>query len=651
MRKIYTSAFAVALLVACGDDGGGDPDGGADDSDAAVSSADAAPAVCTELDSPVTTLSTYPAMYSGDTTGSGANLEVAMGVCTDERTYFSQAGEDQVVELTGLTPATTYAVNVTAVADISFYVATGCDDAAGGPSTGQCELFVDETEGGSEFGEFMAPDSGSVYLIIDTFYMDAAPDGTYTVEVFEPECSMDVDCNATPLTPLCNRGRCVECITAFDCTDSAMPTCDITMGACAVGYDMCTGDDGNENDDDGPAGATVVAPAVNTPDVTMGAICSAPAVESDFYEITVAEGDDRVFVLDWATAEDLDLILWDSNGMVLDTAFFAQPEVLRATDMAAGTYYVMVSQFDPPDTAAAADYTFTATVPECTTNFDCGDSNLPVCGVTGICEAGPDDCTNEDGGENGNDGPAGATDVTPTVGGMTTTMAAVCNSPAGESDFFAVTVADGDNITATLSWVDNAVDLDITAYDATGQTLGFAFYQNPEVVTLTNLPAGTHYIQVVYFGAIVTAAVDYTLTVERSAGGCTTAADCAIEHETQFFRGDCLVSGACAFIDGAGAVDGGDPCDSGDDCTSGFCSYLAFEADAAASVCTVTCGDDSECMTALGAGYACTTPFQVNTCHPTCTVNEDCGANIGSDTIDANLPWDYLTCNAGTCDI
>lgn len=651
MRKIYTSVFAVALLVACGDDSSSDPDAGADDADAAVAMPDAAPAVCTELDSPVTTITSYPAKYAGDTTGSGADLEVAMGVCTDERTYFSQAGDDQVIELTGLTADTVYAVNLTAVADISFYVATGCDDAAGGPAAGQCELFVDETEGGAEFGEFTAPASGSVYLIVDTFYTDPAPDGTYTLEVFEPECSVDMDCNGSPLTPLCNRGRCVECITAFDCTDSGMPTCDVTVGACAIGYDTCTGDDANENDDDGPAGATVVAPVLNTPDVTTGAICSAPAAEGDFYEITLAEGDDRVFVLDWATSEDLDMVLFDSAGTVLDTAFFDQPEVLRLTDVAADTYYVLVSQFDPPDTAAAASYTLTATVPECTTHFDCADGNAPVCGLTGICEAGPDECTNEDAGENGNDGPAGATDVTPTVGGSTSTDAAVCNSPATETDYFAVTVDDGDNITATLSWADNAVDLDLTALDSTGQILGFAFYQNPEVVTLTNLPAGTHYLQVVYFGATVTAAVDYTLTVDRTAGGCTTVADCASEYHTQLFRGECQGSGACTFIDGAGAVDGGNPCDSADDCTSGSCSYLSFEADAAASVCTVTCTSDAECTTALGAGYSCTTPFQTNRCHPTCTINEDCGANIGSDTLDTDLPWDYLTCNAGTCDL
>ena len=34
-----------------------------------------------------------------------------------------------------------------------------------------------------------------------------------------------------------------------------------------------------------------------------------------------------------------------------------------------------------------------------------------------------------------------------------------------------------------------------------------------------------------------------------------------------------------------------------------------------------------------------------------CTVDTDCGANTGSETLDTGLPWDYLTCNAGACDL
>ena len=154
-----------------------------------------------------------------------------------------------------------------------------------------------------------------------------------------------------------------------------------------------------------------------------------------------------------------------------------------------------------------------------------------------------------------------------------------------------------------------------------------------------------------YFGDAVTTAIDYTLTVSRTTGGCTTIADCAAVYETQLFRGSCN-SGACELIDGAGALADGVTCDSPDDCTSGNCSYLSFESDADTSVCTVTCAADADCTAALGAGYACTTPFSTNLCHPTCTADTDCGANTGSETIDGGLPWDYLTCNgSGACDL
>ena len=84
---------------------------------------------------------------------------------------------------------------------------------------------------------------------------------------------------------------------------------------------------------------------------------------------------------------------------------------------------------------------------------------------------------------------------------------------------------------------------------------------------------------------------------------------------------------------------------------SGQCSYIAFESDAAASVCTVTCTATAACTAALGAGYTCLTGLATNFCVPACTENLECGADIGSGTPDDPLPWDYLTCTpaSGVC--
>ena len=54
---------------------------------------------------------------------------------------------------------------------------------------------------------------------------------------------------------------------------------------------------------------------------------------------------------------------------------------------------------------------------------------------------------------------------------------------------------------------------------------------------------------------------------------------------------------------------------------------------------------------ALGAGYACTTPFITNFCHPVCDADTECGADLNSDELDPDLPWDYLVCNAGACEL
>ncbi len=648
LSKLASLTAALALF-ACGSATTNDPDAGPGTTDAAISTADAGPAQCPDFVSPVASLSAYPAMYSGDLANATANLTVAEGVCTDERSYFGQDGGDDVIALTGLTAGTEYVIKIDAVVDISFYIATSCTESAGGPATGECLLFVDEATG-SESGDFTAPASGNVFVVVDQFGTDVPADGTYELSVFEAECSTSAECTDS-VKNMCSNRQCVQCATDFDCTTTAAPACNASTGLCDT-FEDCTGDDPSppEHGDDGPTGAVALTPALGVPSVVSANICSKPASESDYYTITVAEGDTRVFALDWVGGADLDLYLYDSTGAFVASEFFNQPEVMVSENLAAGTYYLRVAKFDEVPVAAATGYTLTAALPDCSTSFDCTDAAKPVCGPARSCVAGPTDCTGDDAGEV-DDGPAGATDITPNVGANTTTTAKVC-SGAGEADYFKVTVADGDNLTVTLTWADSASDLDLTANDSTGLGTGFSFWKSPEVVTLTNLPAGVHYLSVTKFSSSPElAAVDYSLKVERSAGGCTTVADCAAEYETQFFRGVCDSNKACQFIDGAAALSAGKLCDSPDDCTSGVCSYGLFQSGADTSICSVACTSDAECSSL--AGTKCTVPYTDNFCKPTCTVDTECGANTGSETLDMGKPWDYLTCNAtsGACEL
>lgn len=645
------AALALPLaLAACGDDGGPGTPGG----DAAPDPGADASALCAEFAAPAETVSSYPASVSGDLSGAGAELSVAETVCLDERRYYEQIGEDQVVHLSGLTPGAEYVLRLRAGADLSFYVATGCDPAAAGPVSGQCLLFVDQALG-REYGEFVASDAGEAFVVIDHFGDQALEDGSYTLDVYEPACAGASGCSGD--SPVCHERACVACASPVHCTDLAAPVCDPGDNTCGPGFDECTGDDEVESGDDGPAGAIELSPTELSPAEHQGRICSQPAAELDYYRITLDEAGARALTLSWESTDDapadLDLFLLDGTGQLIAESVTSSPELIRR-ELDPGAYYLAVSRFQPGGEAETTPYTVTARIPECSTSFDC-ELAAPLCDAGGSCIAGPDQCTGDDGSAEaaGDDGPAGARDVTPALGATSTTTSQICNTPAAEADWFRVEVEGGDGLAIDLSWADPVGDLDVTAYDAEGRRYGLSFWRRPELVTLTNLPAGPVYIEVVYYGAPVVDAIDYALSVTRTAGGCASAADCAAEHSTQIYRGACdAEAGACRFLDGAGQLAAGAHCDSADDCESGLCSARIFESDAELSVCTVACNRDAECTDALGSGYACTDiqGAQQDTCHPACELSTECGANPGSSSLDGALPWDYLRCTAeGAC--
>jgi hypothetical protein len=633
-RRICSLLLVLASACGAAACNAGDargPDGGVD-APGGDAGADAATGACAEFAAPAAVFSSYPATYDGTVTGAGGDVGVLTGQCAEQRGYFNPSGEDLVIRLDGLIAGTDYAVKLDGASDVSFYVASGCREISVGPGD-QCLLFVDQS-GANEHGDFTAPDAGPLYLIIDHFGTEPLPDGAFSVRVAAAECSNSGECGSG----VCFARLCVECGSPFDCTSATAPACDPVANACAAN-DQCSGDDARENADDGPAGAVPLA----FPSLVNGAICNAPDGELDWFRFDVATTSDLALQLDWSGDADLDLVLIDSIGTTITSTLFNHPEILLLRDRPPGSYYLLVSQFDGTS-PVAVPYTLTASLPECDDAFDCTQSNAPTCGPAGACIAGPSACVGDDVGDGPDDGPAGATVLT---SGQTAT-GNICNSPAFERDYYRIDVAAGDSLDVEVAWSDTGADLDVIAHIPDGRQIGMSFWSAPEQMRLTNLPAGPIYLEVLWFGSATTDAVDYSITAMRAAGGCNTVADCASTHDTQLFRGDCRPSGACVFVEGGAALAADALCDSDDDCDSGVCSYWNFASNAERSICTTTCMSTNDCA----AGLHCTTPFTRNTCRPACGADTDCGANIGSEDVDAGEVWDFLTCNSTTlsCD-
>lgn len=642
MKKL-ACAIAIALAACSGDDGGA--------TDAGVDAPIDAPSVT--CGTPAATLTTYPAMFTGSTDGAGNDLTVADSVCAEQNGYFGASGEDQLVELTGLTAGTTYVIELDTDDDLSFYVTTGC--LGGMPADDACLLHVD-ARFTDEVGQFVAPAGGAVFVVIDSFDgSDPPPTGDYTLRVHAFECEDDSGCTGDPDGPVCFNNACVECGSAFDCT-AAEPVCD-GAHTCVPGPAMCTGDDAGESDDGPGAARSLAFPTAATPTTTSAAVCTLPPTEADWYTFTApAAGSVRITATWTATPDpaptDLDFRIYDAEGALVDRGISteADRELLLVSLPAAGAYYVEVQRYEPMNQPAATAYTLTLAIPQCDDAFDCTAAGMPVCDDTGTCVAGFSQCVGDDLGDATDDGPAGARTLNGAIGVAQSLAGSICNTPAGEADWYRVDVGAGEGATLQLEWTMTTVDLDLAVFDAQGRLVGLGFWLNPESVRLTYLPAGAYYLRVVLVGNATTAVVPYTVRATRSvAQTCTSRTDCAAEFANQVYRGNCA-SGVCQFI-APGALATGMPCDSGDDCMSERCSYSIFESDAQDSVCSIACTATSQCTTALGAGFACTAGLGAdNHCQPTCGNDFECGVDPNAMPAAGN-PWDYLTCTSGVCSL
>jgi hypothetical protein len=637
-------AVPLSLVVACGDDGGddsADPDAMPDDPDADTTPDATEAGACGTA---AGAISSYPGTYSGSVIGGGADYNVAEGTCTVEVGYYDQAGEDVVIDLSGLTAGTNYAVTVDSADDLGVYVATSCD--AAGPASGACLAMTDATLAGETI--YFTATGATASVIVDN-YDAAATAGDFTLTVDVAECIDSTECSGA--TPTCVNYDCVECATSFDCGTAAESVCDTATNTCGVGPTACTGDDTRDTTapgDDGPAGATALTlPTAGVPTVITSNVCGTPATEQDWFTFTTTAVSSYGFNVNWATAGvDIDVVLFDDEGAVVRSAATDSttgPEQFLAANLPIGTYYVMVYQY-APTTAPAGAYTLTMSIPECTTSFQCGTAAEPICSTAGECVATTANaCVGDDVADAAaasDDGPGGSTLLVSGVG----VAANVCNSPTSEADWYRFVVASaGSSAQINLTWGAMPPDLDVYVYDSTGALLGLSFWVRPEVVDLSYLAAGTYYVMINKFdpAASTTAVEPYTITATVTPQtGCTMNAQCDDEYSTQFLRSVCT-AGACGFLPPGSRADGM-PCDSGDDCMSGSCSYIQFDADAGESVCTTTCTTTADC--AAITGTACTAGL----CRPTCATDLECGANTGSDMLDTGEPWDYGTCTVAT---
>jgi hypothetical protein len=357
-----------------------------------------------------------------------------------------------------------------------------------------------------------------------------------------------------------------------------------------------------------------------------------------------------------------------------------RPEVGVLVAPAGGTAYVVVDfymqqapldssfalEVEPAECNENADctdparpYCLSATCAECRNDFDCENPAAPICdSATAACAVGYSVCAGDDPTppEDGDDGPAGAIDLTPALGATKAATALICNDPPRESDYYKVTVATaGESYTFSLDWTDAAADLDLAVVDSAGRLLGLSYWEKPEPIKITFLPAGTYYAVVSRYSMMpIAAATGYTLAATRDAGTpCIGVADCAAEYRNQAFRGTC-VAGGCQFLDGAMAVAPGGLCDSNDDCSAdaSLCVGFLFSADADThSFCSPDCSDDNECVAALGAGHVCVLTLAGGFCTRPCTMDPHCPVSFNMDPTAG--PWVYTTCNTttGKCDL
>jgi hypothetical protein len=229
-----------------------------------------------------------------------------------------------------------------------------------------------------------------VYLFVDGYGGDV---GEFTLSMTsQPGCAVNADCASLAATPVCDPVDfvCVGCVSSFDCTDPTKPACGYKNGKVVCqSFDVCTNDDADEPNSDGPSGAFDLTPAGSPEGVMHSAlICDAPIgpivngdvveTELDWYKFSVADGNSVTLTLGWTNnSVDLDMFVLDAAG-ALGQSLWQHPEVVNLTYLPAGTYYAAIRKFrtgSASPTPVAYDITASVTTSGgCGTDFDCAAS-------------------------------------------------------------------------------------------------------------------------------------------------------------------------------------------------------------------------------------------------------------------------------------
>jgi hypothetical protein len=357
-------AVAALVLAACSGGGGSTvPD--APPADAPIDTPPSYPA-CREFAGSGTRI---PAHVSGTLTAADVQ---SPSLCTavDAPYGIESAGPDSVIPIDGLVPGNAYIVKLDSPEDLAFYVTTGCSTPSG-PGDSECSLFVDASAGSEEVGRFIARAS-TMYVVVDYYASHTPANQTFTLDVYAEACTENSQCAAG--LPVCLNGTCVECASSFDCEDPQVPKCERSTATCVAGLDACVGDDPSEPEDDGPAGARALVLDGAGAASAAGQICSSPRTEADFFSFDVGSiGETWDFSLEWASARDLDLEVFDATGAAVGLSYWEQPERARVSYLAVGTYYLKVSDFSA-QTTTPISYMLTAQRTlgaGCTSRADC----------------------------------------------------------------------------------------------------------------------------------------------------------------------------------------------------------------------------------------------------------------------------------------
>ena len=381
------SSFVVLglVLAACGGGGGspGTPDGAAS-SDAG---ADAPPvyAACSEFGASGVAV---PAHVIGQL-GNSDVRSPSMCSVIDAPFGTESAGPDRVIPLSNLTPNAAYMVKLTSSSDLAFYVVTGCGSATG-PASDQCQLFEDAVGAGApEVGRFVAGGS-TAYVVVDYYASSAPPSSDFTLDVYAEQCQDSGVGQCTGATPACFEGRCVGCVTSFDCSSGAAPVCGSNQG-CIGGTDTCSSDGADEPANDGPAGAPPIVLDGVGHSVITSKVCSSPRTEYDYFAFDVTTlGEAWQFSLGWLGGRDLDLHIYSATGTELGLSFWEHPESVKLTYLPLGRYYVRVREFVSTPDVSPINYTLTTQRTlgaACTSAADCaGEYRNQL--FRGSCSAG-----------------------------------------------------------------------------------------------------------------------------------------------------------------------------------------------------------------------------------------------------------------------